>query len=182
MARIRYLSEKDVSTLLSVMGEVFDGAPAFTLQGSAGEGLLSSALAQPQWPHHSTLQQKAAALHFHLNRDHPFLDGNKRFAVAAMEMFVDHNGALIFATDFATDAELVNFSLRVAAGEWTRDDCTRYLNRRMARLAWTQAQTGRWLKRMSAANLQAVNAAVGWLIDHDEALPYRLKRALRAAA
>lgn len=177
MARIRYLSERDVNTLLSVMGEVFDDVPAFTLQGSAGAGRLSSALAQPQWPHHRTLQQKAAALHFHLNRDHPFLDGNKRFAVAAMEMFVDRNDAVIVATD----DELVDFSLRVAAGEWTREDCTRYLNQRMARLAWTQAQIEKWSKRISPSDLQAVDAAIEWLADHDEALPYRLKRALLAA-
>lgn len=176
MSRIRYLSERDVGNLLGVMSEVFPDAPSFTLQGSTGEGLLLSALAQPQWPHHRTLQQKAAALHYHLNRDHPFFDGNKRFAVAAMEMFVDRNHATIFATD----DELVGFSLRVASGEWTRDDCTRYLNRRILRLSWTHAQTERWIDRMSASELEAVGIAAQWLAD-DGALHYRLRRALRAA-
>lgn len=178
MSHIRHLSERDVRTLLSVMGEVFPGAPSFTLQGSAGEGRLWSALAQPQWPHHRTLQHKAAALHFHLNLDHPFLDGNKRFAVAAMEMFVDRNHATIFATD----DELVDFSLRVASGEWTRDDCTRYLNRRLLRRTWTSAQMDRWLDRMPVPELRAVSVAAQQLAGDGDVLLYRLRRALHAAS
>ena len=178
MASLRYLSEHDVQTLLSVMGDVFPGTPAFTLQGSAGEGRLSSALAQPQWPHHRTLQQKAAVLHYHLNRDHPFIDGNKRFAVAAMEMFVLRNDAMIFATD----DELVDFSLRVASGEMSREDCALYLRRRTLRLTWTDEQTDRWFDLMPAADAQAVVKAGEWLAERDEALPDRILKALLAAA
>ena len=176
MPNIRYLSEYDANTLLSVIGEVFADAPAFTLQGNAGAGRLSSALAQPRWPHHRTLQQKAAVLHFHLNRDHPFIDGNKRFAVAAMEWFVLANTAFILATD----DELVDFSLRVAGGEMSREDCLLYLRRRTLRLTWTDEQTDRWLDHLPAADREAVLAAGEWLAEHDEALPGRIVRALRA--
>ena len=139
MANLRYLSDLEVQTLIGVMGDVFAGAPAFMLQGSAGAGRLSSALAQPLWPHHRTLQQKAAVLHYHLNRDHPFIDGNKRFAVAVMEMFVLRNDAMILATD----EDLVDFSLRVASDEMNRDDCALFLRRRILRGSWTSVQADR---------------------------------------
>lgn len=178
MANLQYLSDHEVQALIGVMGHVFEGAPAFMLQGSAGAGRLSSALAQPRWPHHRTLQQKAAVLHYHLNRDHPFIDGNKRFAVAAMEMFVERNRARIFATD----EELIDFSLRVASSEMSRGECALYLQRRILRHDWTGEQMDRWFERLSATDLNAIVTAGEWFSEQDDALPDRIHRALTSAA
>ncbi len=59
-------------------------------------GLLQSALAMPQakfggeWLH-PTLHEMAAAYLFHLARNHPFLDGNKRGALICAVAFLGPN-------------------------------------------------------------------------------------------
>ncbi|MEH1852771.1 MAG: type II toxin-antitoxin system death-on-curing family toxin [Nostoc sp.] len=68
--------------------------------GTAGvrdEGLLDSALAQPQATFggellHPTIHEQAAAYLYHLAMNHPFLDGNKRTAFAVMLTFLNLNG------------------------------------------------------------------------------------------
>lgn len=176
MATLKYLSEVDVVDLISVAKAAFPDAPAFTLQGDAGKGRLFSALAQPRWPHHRTLQQKAAVLHYHLNRDHPFIDGNKRFAVAAMEVFLLDNRAVLVATD----DELVNFSLQVAASDLNRDGCAAFLSRRMLRTQWTQDSLRRHLDRLSQDELDAIAAATDWLADQESPLPLRIRQEMTA--
>ena len=124
---------------------LFPGTPAFALRGAAGEQALLGALGQPGWPHHRTLQDKAAALHYFLNRNHPFVDGNKRFAVAAMELFLFLN----FAQLVATGEEVEAFALGVAKGEIDRPTSAAFLRRRVMRLTWDTDQIERWLTRMS---------------------------------
>ncbi len=60
-------------------------------------GALESALAQPEMTFggedlNPRLTQKAAALAYSLCMNHPFIDGNKRVAHAAMEIFLVLNG------------------------------------------------------------------------------------------
>ena len=77
-----------------------------TTRGAAGVrdlGGLESALAQPRATFegrdlHETLIEKAAALGFSLVQNHPFVDGNKRTAHAAMETFLVLNGSEIVAS------------------------------------------------------------------------------------
>ena len=60
-------------------------------------GLLQSAIAMPQgsfggeWLHRD-LYEMAAAYAFHLCRNHPFFDGNKRTALACALVFLELNG------------------------------------------------------------------------------------------
>ena len=60
-------------------------------------GLLESALAQPEasfageWLHQD-LYQMAAAYAYHVCQNHPFLDGNKRAALACALVFLELNG------------------------------------------------------------------------------------------
>ncbi len=66
-------------------------------------GALESALAPPRATFdginlHASLHAKAAALGYSLALNHPFIDGNKRVAHAAMEAFVMLNGFEIIAT------------------------------------------------------------------------------------
>jgi len=65
--------------------------------GIRDEGLLDSALAQPQATFggqflHPTLPEQAAAYLYHLAKNHPFVDGNKRTALAVMLTFLRING------------------------------------------------------------------------------------------
>jgi len=60
-------------------------------------GLLESAIAQPQATFggqllHESVAQAAAAYLFHLAKNHPFVDGNKRTALASMLVFLTING------------------------------------------------------------------------------------------
>jgi len=60
-------------------------------------GLLDSALAQPKMVFsgryvHKTLFDKATAYGFHVCKNHPFIDGNKRIAFVLMDIFLQKNG------------------------------------------------------------------------------------------
>jgi death-on-curing protein len=92
--------------------------------GSTGvrdEGLLDSALARPQnrfaYDETADLPTLAAAYAFGLARNHPFIDGNKRTAFVAAEMFLDLNGVILTASD----GDCVLTMLRLAAGEIEED-------------------------------------------------------------
>jgi death-on-curing protein len=59
--------------------------------------LLSSAVAMPYVSFqdqflHSDIFEMAAAYAFHISRNHPFVDGNKRTALAAALVFLELNG------------------------------------------------------------------------------------------
>ena len=156
MPRLRYLTEDDVPELAERAARVFRDSRAFALRGREAEGLLFSALAQPRWPHHRTLQQKAAALHYSLCLNHPFLDGNKRFALVAMDTFLARNGAWLFASD----NELVDFSVQVADHQLSREESIPFVERRTVRFHWDEVRIGTWLRRIPPDDLFAVQAAL----------------------
>lgn len=89
--------------------------------GSAGlrdAALLESALAAPQATFdgaflHPSLPEMAAAYLFHLVKNHPFVDGNKRIGLAAALAFLGLNGHWLEADPDAL-AELV---IAVASGK-----------------------------------------------------------------
>ncbi len=70
-----------------------------------------------------TIVKKASALGFSLIRNHPFVDGNKRTAHAAMETFLVLNGYEIEAS--VDEQERV--ILQVAAGEMDRETFAEWL-------------------------------------------------------
>ncbi len=80
-------------------------------------GLLKSALAMPQarfggqW-FHPTLHEMAAAYLFHLIRNHPFIDGNKRAGLVCAIAFLGINGLELIADP----DDLVELVLGVAEG------------------------------------------------------------------
>ena len=78
--------------------------------------LLESALARPQnrLAYDSPDLAELAALYaIAIARNHPFVDGNKRTAYVALELFLDCNGHRFTASD----AEAVLMTLRMAAGD-----------------------------------------------------------------
>ena len=95
-------------------------------------GALESALAQPKMTFdkkelYQTLQEKAAALAFSLSSNHPFVDGNKRVAHAAMEVFLFLNGHEISAP---VDEQEELF-LKLANGKLTRQELSEWLKRKV---------------------------------------------------
>jgi death-on-curing protein len=84
-------------------------------------GLLESALARPQnrlaYDAGADLPALAAAYAFGLARNHPFVDGNKRTAFVAAELFLDLNGMTLASSD----EDCVLTMLRLAAGEIEED-------------------------------------------------------------
>ena len=89
--------------------------------GLRDEGLLDSALARPEnlaaYNPDADAAALAAAYAFGIARNHPFIDGNKRTAFVAMELFLMDNGFVLTATD----EESLMTMLRLAAGEWDED-------------------------------------------------------------
>ena len=91
-------------------------------------GALESALAQPEMTFdgaelYPTVIEKAGALAYSLCMNHPFVDGNKRVAHAAMEIFLVLNGFEINAT---VDEQEKLF-LDLASGKVSRQDITEWL-------------------------------------------------------
>lgn len=93
-------------------------------------GALESALAQPKMTFdnkelYPTLEEKAAALAFSLSSNHPFVDGNKRIAHAAMEATLLLNGFEINSS-VKEQEELI---LKLASGKLTRLQLVEWLNK-----------------------------------------------------
>ncbi len=96
--------------------------------GLRDEGLLESALAQPQASFfgellHPTISDQAAAYLYHIARNHPFIDGNKRTALGVMEAFLILNG---YELDF-TEQEIYDLVLAVAQGQMEKIELSELL-------------------------------------------------------
>ena len=145
MPRLHYLDEQIAQDLVAALTEqVFPDSPAFRLRGDQGRSALLSALDQPRWPYYPTLPHKAGVLHYALNKNHPFADGNKRFALTAMETFLLLNGAVLLAS--AEEAEAL--ALGVADGSIGRDESIEFVRRRTYRLGWSEQIYRRWFQRL----------------------------------
>jgi len=60
--------------------------------GIRDEGLLDSAVHRPQSGYYEDIAEMAAALLHSLLMNHAFVDGNKRVAIAAADVFLSVNG------------------------------------------------------------------------------------------
>ena len=89
-------------------------------QGVRDEGLSESAIAQPQASFggeymQETIFEMAAAYGFHICKNHPFFDGNKRTALVAVYTFLFFNGYRLQADKkslFAVIIDLANGKLK----------------------------------------------------------------------
>ncbi|HXW15925.1 MAG TPA: type II toxin-antitoxin system death-on-curing family toxin [Terriglobia bacterium] len=61
-------------------------------QGIRDRGALEAALARPQSGYYRDVIEQAAALLESLSQNHPFIDGNKRTAIAVTAAFLRING------------------------------------------------------------------------------------------
>ncbi len=120
---MRYLTLGEVVTLHRAVVVATGGA-----EGIRDLSGLESAIAQPKATFdavdlYPTAIDKATVLAFGLAMNHPFVDGNKRVAHAAMAVFLDLNGLAIEAT--VDEQERVMLDL--AAGDMTREALTTWL-------------------------------------------------------
>jgi death-on-curing protein len=108
----------DIDIVLDFHAEqlaLFGGA-----DGIRDRGLLESALARPinKFGYGETgIADLAAAYGFGIARNHPFIDGNKRTALASMIVFLGLNGIDLDAPQEAIAAMIMS----LAAGEITED-------------------------------------------------------------
>jgi death-on-curing protein len=92
--------------------------------------LIESALAQPEasfagdWLHGDHYAM-AAAYAYHLCQNHPFMDGNKRTALAAALVFLELNGITILDPR----GRLKNAMIRIPSGKMSKADFTKLLRK-----------------------------------------------------
>lgn len=94
--------------------------------GIRDEGLLDSALARPRHRiayGEPTLFALAAAYAYGLSKNHAFVDGNKRVAFAAIDVFLQLNGHELSASD--VEATVVMQDL--AAGSLSEDELAAWI-------------------------------------------------------
>lgn len=103
------------------------------IPGIRDVGLLSSALGAASATFggqflHGSLAEMAAAYLFYLANDHPFLDGNKRVALASALTFLWMNGLELEAPD----DELTDLVVGVAEGRTTKAEVAVFLQRHLS--------------------------------------------------
>lgn len=100
------------------------------LHGVREAGALEAALTAAEnraYYEQATLSICAATYAYHLTQAHAFVDGNKRVAAAAAEIFLELNGAELHATN----DEIVTLFLAIAAGQVVRRDVEQWFVRRV---------------------------------------------------
>lgn len=84
---VQFLSVDEVEAIHQRLIQIF-GGPA----GVRDRGLLESALHRPQTGYYADIAEMATALFESLIINHPFVDGNKRVAFFATDVFLRLNG------------------------------------------------------------------------------------------
>jgi death-on-curing protein len=92
-----YLTMADVLAVHADQIDRYGGA-----EGLRDPGLLEAALFRPQTGYYADAVEEAAALWESLSQNHPFVDGNKRTAFAAMITFLAINDVEMVAEWRAT--------------------------------------------------------------------------------
>lgn len=88
-----YLSREDVIAMHHRLIDRYGGA-----YGLRDSSALESAMGRLSSGYYTTLIEEAAALWESLSQNHAFIDGNKRIALACMQVFLALNGVQLKAT------------------------------------------------------------------------------------
>ncbi len=118
----RFLSEEHVIRIHDAVLLAYGGA-----SGVRDMHMLLSALGQPRMSMsgqflHRTVFDQAAAYLYHLSRNHPFVDGNKRTAAQTALLFLEINHY-----DFVgDDTEFVELVVEVAQGNLEKAEIASY--------------------------------------------------------
>jgi death-on-curing protein len=97
-----YLTVADVLGMHTVLMQRYGGAP-----GVRDTGALEAALFRPQTGYYDDIVAEAAALLESLAINHPFVDGNKRIAFAAADVFLRINGWRLQRAPMQINAEMM---------------------------------------------------------------------------
>ena len=124
-----YLSAYDLLTIHGALLHEFGGMRGVT---EAGFGRLEQVVAAPQQSAFGEelfpdLPSKAAALAHAVVRNHPFSDGNKRVALAALDVMLSLNGAALGASNDEAYALIMAAANGIAREEmvaWVRSHTT----------------------------------------------------------
>lgn len=121
----KFLGVDSVLRIHEVSIEMFRGAG-----GVREPGLLDSAVAQPRATYgrdylHDDLFAMAPAYLFHIVKNHPFVDGNKRTGLAADLSFLDVNGLSVDTPN----AELYDATIAVAEARLDKPGLAEILRR-----------------------------------------------------
>lgn len=98
-----YLTVADVLGMHTVLIRRYGGLP-----GVRDPGALEAALYRPQTGYYKDTIEQAAALMESLAINHPFVDGNKRIAFAATDVFLRVNGFKLNRQPAQIYAELIS--------------------------------------------------------------------------
>jgi death-on-curing protein len=85
-----YLTVAEVYQMQHLLIERFGG-----LHGVRDKNAVEAAVFRPQTGYYNSLEEEAAALMESLGNNHAFLDGNKRIAFTATDVFLRRNGFYI---------------------------------------------------------------------------------------
>lgn len=126
-----FLTLDEVLALHADQLERYGGSP-----GVRDMALLESALGAPRATFgggllHPTLPEMGAAYLFHIVRNHPFVDGNKRAGLAAAIAFLGLNDLWLEADP----DELVQLVVGVASGRVGKAEVAVFLDRHVTKLA-----------------------------------------------
>ena len=97
-----YLTVTDVLGMHTALMQRYGGAP-----GVRDPGALEAALFRPQTGYYEDIVAEAAALIESLAINHPFVDGNKRIAFAATDVFLRINGWRLRRAPMQIYAEMI---------------------------------------------------------------------------
>jgi death-on-curing protein len=128
---VRFIPDDLVYAIHTDLLQRYGGRP-----GLRDRNLLESALAQPKMTVggkfvHKTLFDKAAAYGFHVCKNHPFIDGNKRVAFVLMDIFLQKNGWEIVAHE----EEAYSLMIDLASGKLTKAQLAGWIKKRSAKLS-----------------------------------------------
>ena len=124
---IAFLTLEDVLALHDELIQHYGGSP-----GLRDAGLLEAALAMPQAGFggqyfHEFPHEMGAAYLFHLVRNHAFIDGNKRVALACAILFFKINRVPYSISE----EEAVKLTLAAASGQIDKDAVTEFFRRHL---------------------------------------------------
>lgn len=129
MKDIQYLSLDDALQIARRASSEFSAA--FQLLGSTGEQALGGALGNGVLHYYGeTLIEQAVAMYCNLIKDHAFNNGNKRFALLALDVCLARNGVLVdveVEDPAERDNAIAQLADKVAADELDRRDVVRLL-------------------------------------------------------
>ena len=100
-----YLTVAEIYQMQHRLVDLFGGR-----HGVRDKGAVEAAVFRPQTGYYNSLEEEAAALMEPLANNHGFLDGNKRIAFTAADVFLRRNGSYI-KVEAAAGYEFINGSM-----------------------------------------------------------------------